>query len=156
MKSFILTRIRNNKTSLDELGINQLMQDIQDTQMAIETELEEIREIKDKSSKSNNYSANDAKDADFKMEEAQAKIGKCKALFDLIKNQMIDPNRILKQKFAIKHRSVKKMSKNLTQAPDMLAIWRKNDKHCIPRDSNKDETVFQQLAHFYGASDQTA
>jgi hypothetical protein len=65
LKGIILGRIQNKHKYAEEFGINQLMHDIRDTQMAIETELEAIREIKKQSSHSNNFSALNVKKSDL-------------------------------------------------------------------------------------------
>ena len=52
LKSMILGRVTNKERFVDALGVNNLMDDIARTKMAIESELEEIREIQDQSHKS--------------------------------------------------------------------------------------------------------
>jgi len=56
--------------------------------------------------------------------------------------QLGDPDRIIKLKFKPLPKAVKKMSSNLTRPPDMHAIYKKNDKNGVYRESNKDEVVF--------------
>lgn len=67
LKGIILGRIQNKQQFTEEYGVNQLMHDIRDTQMAIEIELEAIREIKYQSKVSNDFSAKDARRTDFRI-----------------------------------------------------------------------------------------
>ena len=61
----ILGRITNKANFVDTLGVNNLMDDISKTKMAIEAELDEIRQVKDESHKAVEFSKKDA----LKMEE---------------------------------------------------------------------------------------
>lgn len=87
------------------------------------------------------------------MQEAQSKINKCTAIYAHLEAHINDPESVAKTQATIKPRSVKRMSTNLTQAPDMVSFWKRNEKHGLPRDSNKDQAVYEQLANFYGVQD---
>ena len=62
-----MSRIQNKSNNVAGKEINSLMGDIQTTQMAIETELEEIRSIKEASKKDNEQTLKHNKEMDFKI-----------------------------------------------------------------------------------------
>ena len=143
LKGIILGRIQNKQKFTEEYGINQLMHDIRDTQMAIEIELQTIREIKQQSKVSNEFSSKNVRITDYRIQEAQTKINRCKTIYAQLEALLNNPNRQFKRTFKAKPQSVKKMSTNLTKPPDVVAQWKKNEKQGVPRESNKDQMVFQ-------------